>query len=78
MKKGIELMPMQKIWVRKAQSFAEAQEQDIDYYLKMSAQERLEIVQFLREQHPKFAKVKLNESRKRIRRTVRIVQLKKS
>jgi len=67
---------MQKIWVRKAKSFSEAQEQDIEYYLKMSPQERLETVQFLREQYPKFARVKLHESRKRLRRTVRIVQLK--
>ncbi len=65
---------MQKIWVRKAKSFSEAQEQDIEYYLKMSAQERLETVQFLSEQYPKFARVKLHESRKRLRRTVRIVQ----
>jgi len=43
----------------------------------MSAQERLETVQFLREQYPEFARVKLHESRKRLRRTVRIVQLKK-
>ncbi len=71
------LTAMQKIWVRKAKSFSEAQEQDIDYYLKMSPQERLETVQFLREQYPKFARVKLHESRKRLRRTVRIVQLKK-
>ena len=68
------LTAMQKIWVRKAKSFSKAQEQDIEYYLKMSPQERLETVQFLREQHPKFARVKLNESRKRLRRTVRIVQ----
>ena len=68
---------MQKIWVRKTKSFSEAQEQDLDYYLNMSAQERLETVQFLREQYPKFARVKLNESGKRLRRTVRIVQLKK-
>ena len=68
---------MQKIWVRKSKSFFDAQEQDLDYYLNLSAQERLETVQFLREQYPKFARVKLNESRKRLRRTVRIVQLKK-
>ena len=68
---------MKKIWVRKAKSFSEAQEQDLDYYLNMSTQERLETVQFLREQYPKFARVKLNESGKRLRRTVRIVQLKK-
>ena len=62
----------QKIWVRKAKSFSEAEEQDLDYYLAMSPQERVEIVQFLREQYPKFAKVKLSESGKRLRRSVRI------
>ncbi len=67
---------MQKIWMRKATSFSEAQEQDIDYYLNMNAQERVEIVQFLREQCPKFAKVDLSESRKGLRRTVRVVQQK--
>jgi hypothetical protein len=67
---------MKKIWLRKAKSFSEAQEQDLDYYLNMSAQERLETVQFLRERYPKFGRVKLNESGKRLRRTVRIVQLK--
>jgi len=63
-----------KIWMKRAKSFSEAQEQDTDYYLNMSAQERLEIVQFLREQHPKFARVKLSESGKGLRRTVRVVQ----
>ena len=71
------LTAMKKIWLRKAKSFSEAQEQDLDYYLNMSAQERLETGQFLREQYPKFARVNFNESRKRLRRTVRIVQLKK-
>ena len=32
---------MQKIWMRKAQSFSEAQDQDLDYYLKMTPQERI-------------------------------------
>jgi hypothetical protein len=35
------LTAMKKIWLRKAKSFSEAQEQDLDYYLNMSAQERL-------------------------------------
>ena len=67
---------MKKIWMRKAKSFSEAKEQDMDYYLNMSAQERIEIVQFLREQYPKFAKVGLSESRKGLRRTVRVIQQK--
>lgn len=64
----------QKIWMKKAKSFSEAQEQDLDYYLKMSAQERLEIVQYLREQYPKFAGVNTSESGKGLRRTVTVVK----
>jgi hypothetical protein len=67
---------MKKIWMRKATSFSEAQEQDIDYYLNMSAQERIEIVQFLREQYHKFARVNLSESREGLRRTIRVIQQK--
>ena len=65
---------LKKIWMRKATSFSEAQEQDIDYYLNMSAKERIEIVQILREQYHKSGKVNLGESRKRLRKTVRVVQ----
>jgi hypothetical protein len=59
-----------KIWMRKAMSFSEAREQDIDYYLNMSAQERIEIVQFLHEQYHKFARVNLSENKKGLRRTI--------
>lgn len=55
-----------KIWVRKARSFSESEEQDLDYYLAMSPQERVEIVQFLGEQYLKFAKVNVSESGKRL------------
>jgi len=65
---------MKKIWTRKAKSFSEAREQDIDYYLKMSAKKRLEIVQFLRERHSKFSGDYTSESGKGLRRTVTIVQ----
>ena len=65
---------MPKIWMRKAKSFSEAQEQDIVYYLNLSAEERIEIVQFLREQYYKFARVNLSKSGKGLRRTVRVVQ----
>ena len=67
---------MEEIWIRKAKSFSEAREQDIDYYLKMSAKERLEVVQFLREQYPKFAGDYASESGKGLRRTITIVQQK--
>ena len=65
---------MEKIWIRKAKSFSEAREQDMDYYLKMSAKERLEIVQFLREQYSKFAGDYASENGKRLRRTITVVQ----
>ena len=64
----------QRIWMKKATSFAEARDQDLDYYLKMSAQERLEIVQYLREQYAEFAGKNANESGKGLRRTVSVVQ----
>lgn len=65
---------MKRIWMRKAKSFAEAHAYDLDYYGNMSAKERLETVQFLREQYPEFAGVYANESGKGLRRTVKIVQ----
>ena len=60
--------------MKKAKSFSEAHDQNLDYYLKMSAQERLEIVQYLREQYTKFFRGNENESGKGLRRTVRVVQ----
>jgi len=65
---------MQKIWMKKANSFYEAQKQDQDYYLKMSPEERLEIVQFLREQYLKFGRVDINEIGKGLRRIITVVQ----
>jgi len=65
---------MKKIWIRKAKSFSEAREQDMDYYLEMSAKERLEIVQFLRDQYPKFAGDYSSESGKGLRRAITVVQ----
>ena len=67
----------QKIWVKKTSSFSEAQDQDMQYYLNMSAQERLETVQFLREQYFKFNGIIPYESGKRLRRIVRVVQKRK-
>ncbi len=42
----------------------------------LSAQERLETVQYLREQYTKFFRGNENESGKGLRRTVRVVQQK--
>lgn len=65
---------MKKIWVNKAKSFKEAEEFDNKYYLNMSARERLETMQLLREMYFKFKKGLKNENRKRLCRVVRIVQ----
>ena len=67
----------QKVWIKKISSFSEARDQDLQYYLNMSAQERLETVQFLREQYFKFNGIIPYESGKRLRRIVRVVQKRK-
>jgi len=62
---------MKKIWINKANSFKSAERFDQDYYLNMSENERLETMQYLREI---FYKIKKNENRKRLRRTIKIIQ----
>lgn len=63
---------MKKIWVKKLNSFKEANKFDQDYYLKMSTKERLETIQFLREE---FFKIKGKDaSRKGLRRIFKVVQ----
>ncbi len=61
---------MNKIWVNKADSFEEAERFDRDYYLKMTSSERLEIVQFLKEN---FYKIK-NEDRKGLRGFIKVIK----
>ena len=63
-----------KVWMKKINSFSQERAEDLDYYLNMSSQERLEIVQFLREQHQKINGMNTHESGKGLRRTIRIVQ----
>ena len=70
----MEIKMSQKIWVKKMISFSEAQDQDLRYYLNMTPQERIETVQFLREQYFKFNGSISDESRKGLRRTVRVIQ----
>ncbi len=69
-------MSMKKIWINKAESFKDAEQFDIDYYLGMNNKERLETVQFLREIYFKFNRKKNNENRKRLRRIVRFIKQK--
>ena len=67
----------QKVWIKKISSFSEARDQDLQYYLNMSAQERLETVQFLREQYFKFNGIIPYESGKGLPKIVRVVQKRK-
>ena len=63
----------EKIWVRKLKSFAESQEFDDFYYLSVSEKERLETVQFLREEYWKLNKEQNRESRKGLRRVLKLI-----
>ncbi|MEO0137443.1 MAG: hypothetical protein ABIL40_00280 [candidate division WOR-3 bacterium] len=66
---------MKGIWVKRAKSFKSAEEFDLEYYLIMTSKQRLEIMQFLREMFNKIRPCKINEGRKRLRRTVKIYSI---
>jgi len=61
---------MKKIWARKAKSFKEAAKFEEEYYLKMPAKKRLEIMQFLRSVYYNLK----HEDRERLRRVIKIIQ----
>ena len=65
---------MNRMWVNKAGSFEEAEAFDTAYYKKMSAKERIETVQLLREHYFKLNRLDFNENRKRLRRVCRIIK----
>ena len=65
---------MKKIWIKKFNSFSEANEADEQYYLKMSPTQRLETMQYLREIFSKFKGKKKNENDQRLRRVIKIFQ----
>ena len=65
---------MKKIWVNIAKSFKETQDFDNAYYLRLSSTERVESVQFLREDYIKSHGLKLREDGKRLRRVFRIIK----
>ena len=65
---------MKKIWVNKVDTYEAAREFDDEYYLSMSSKERLETVQFLREIYFKMKKGLDDEDRKRLRRTIKIIE----
>ena len=78
-KKLVKSVRRKRIWVNVARNFKEAEEFDKKYYAEMTPEERLSIVQELREMYPKFSKRgrkgQLNhENRRRLQRVVKIIQ----
>jgi hypothetical protein len=65
---------MKKAWIHKANSFKEAESFDEKYYFSIGSSKRLDMMQFLREQYAKIKGQLRNESRKRLRRSVKIIQ----
>lgn len=63
-----------KIWVRKFRSPSEAENSDLEYYLNLTPEERLSIVQMLREEYYKFRRKRNNASRKRLSRVFKIIK----
>lgn len=68
-------MKKKKIWMNKTDSFAEAERFDEQYYQAMSGNEKIEIIQFLREQYLKMKGLD-GEGRERLRRVVRLIKQK--
>ena len=65
---------VKKIWMHKADSFEKAKDFEVKYYSTLSSSERIDIVQFLREQYFKLKGRLKDESRKRLRSSLKIVQ----
>lgn len=67
-------MKKNRIWIRKASSHREAGEFERRYYSRMTREERIGLVQELRESYFKISGRAKNESGKRLRRVVKVVQ----
>ncbi|MFH1683311.1 MAG: hypothetical protein ABIA67_00365 [Candidatus Margulisiibacteriota bacterium] len=65
---------MPKIWVKKFDSFKKADEAELEYYLKMSPEEKLSVVQMLRENYHKLTGAKKHVGSDRLRRTIKIIK----
>lgn len=63
---------MKKNWIKIAGSFKEANQNDFDYYSRQSKEERLNDIQFCREQY--FLLKGKNENRKGLRRVYKIIK----
>lgn len=64
---------MKKLWIKKFRSFKAAEEADIEDYLQMSAREKWDTMQCLRDIYYKFKGSKY-EKGKGLRRVFRIVK----
>ena len=68
---------MRKIWVNKAYSFSDAEEFEESYYSEMPPSEKLDTIQWLREEYFRARKMGIsNESGKRLRRVLTIIEQK--
>ena len=67
-------MKKNRIWIRKAVSYKEAREFEKKYYSRMTREDRVGIVQELRESYFKMSGKTKDESGKRLRRVIKIVQ----
>jgi len=65
---------MEKIWVNKSGSFEAARDFDAAYYKGLSGEERLDVVQLLREEYFKSRGLKFREDGKRLRRVFRVIK----
>lgn len=63
-----------KIWVNKADSFSAAEKFDEEYYRTQTAVQRLDEMQFLREQYFKMNKEACDAHRKGLRRIIKVTK----
>lgn len=63
-----------KIWVNIAKSFSAAEKFDDEYYKRQTPAQRLDEMQFLREQYFKMNKEAEDAHREGLRRVVRIIK----
>ncbi len=65
----------QNVWVNKAESFADAERFDSEYYENQTAERRLDTMQFLRDQYCKRNKKAGDAQRKGLRRFIKVTKL---
>ncbi len=65
----------EKIWVNKAESFSDAEKFDNEYYENQTTEQRLDTMQFLREQYCKMKEKAGDAHRKGLRRFIKVTKL---